>query len=140
MKRINLFQVMGYIRQGAKKAVCRLSILSMLFAFTNHIYAQGYLKADGKRIVNEKGENVLLRGMGLGGWMLQEGYMLRVNNEGQQHKIRERIDSLIGPQRTQEFYDAWLANHMRKIDVDSMKAWGFNSIRLPMHYNLFTLP
>jgi aryl-phospho-beta-D-glucosidase BglC (GH1 family) len=90
--------------------------------------------------VNEKGENVLLRGMGLGGWMLQEGYMLRVSREGQQHKIRQRIDSLVGPKRTQEFYDAWLANHTRKIDVDSMKAWGFNSVRLPMHYNLYTLP
>ena len=40
--------------------------------------AQGFLKAEGKRIVNEKGENVLLRGMGLGGWMLQEGYMMKV--------------------------------------------------------------
>ncbi|HVZ97828.1 MAG TPA: cellulase family glycosylhydrolase, partial [Chitinophagaceae bacterium] len=27
-----------------------------------------------------------------------------------------------------------------KADVDSLHAWGFNSIRLPMHYNLFTLP
>jgi hypothetical protein len=27
-----------------------------------------------------------------------------------------------------------------KRDIDSLKAWGFNSIRLPMHYNLFTLP
>lgn len=102
--------------------------------------AQGYLRADGKQIVNEKGENVLLRGMGLGGWMLQEGYMLRVNRDGQQHRIRERIDSLVGERHTEEFYNAWLANHTRRIDVDSMKAWGFNSVRLPMHYNLYTLP
>jgi len=27
-----------------------------------------------------------------------------------------------------------------KRDIDSLKVWGFNSIRLPMHYNLFTLP
>ena len=25
-------------------------------------------------------------------------------------------------------------------DVDSLAAWGFNSIRVPLHYNLFTLP
>jgi aryl-phospho-beta-D-glucosidase BglC (GH1 family) len=25
-------------------------------------------------------------------------------------------------------------------DIDSLARWGFNSIRLPMHYNLFTLP
>jgi hypothetical protein len=28
---------------------------------------------------------------------------------------------------------------MTKADVDSMAKWGFNSIRLPMHYNLYTL-
>lgn len=103
-------------------------------------WSQGFLKARGTQIVNQKGENVLLRGIGLGGWMLQEGYMLRVNGEGQQHKIRAGIERLIGPERTQEFYDAWLDNHTTKADIDSMKAWGFNSVRLPMHFNLYTLP
>lgn len=103
--------------------------------------SQGFLKADGQRIVNGKGENVLLRGIGLGGWMLQEGYMLRVNGIGQQQRvIKSKIEELIGAKATQDFYDAWLANDMRKIDVDSLKAWGFNSIRLPMHYGLYTLP
>ncbi|MBT2563385.1 cellulase family glycosylhydrolase [Pedobacter sp. ISL-68] len=112
--------------------------LFSIVSFTG--FSQGFLKAEGKKIVNAKGENVLLRGFGLGGWMLQEGYMLKINQEAQQYRIRERIEELMGPKQTQEFYDAWLANHMRKIDVDSLKRWGFNSIRLPMHYNLYTLP
>lgn len=114
-------------------------ILSLTFLFFEG-KSQGFLKAEGKYIVNEKGEKVLLRGMGLGGWMLQEGYMLRFPNEGQQHRIKARIEEVIGKEKTQEFYDAWLANHARKIDIDSMKSWGFNSVRLAMHYNLYTLP
>ena len=78
--------------------------------------------------------------MGLGGWMVQEGYMLRIYNQSQQHRIRKRIEELTSPEQTKEFYDAWLANSVRKIDIDSMKSWGFNSVRLPMHYNLYTLP
>ncbi|MGC4102930.1 cellulase family glycosylhydrolase [Ferruginibacter sp.] len=114
--------------------------IAVLLVLANvHSQAQGFLKTDGQRIVNEKGENVLLRGIGLGGWMLQEGYMLKVYRDGRQHKIRQRIDSLIGPERTKEFYDAWLANHTTKADIDSLKEWGFNSVRLPMHYNLYTL-
>ena len=116
------------------------SILAILLLSAAQTQGQGFLKAEGKRIVNEKNENVLLRGIGLGGWMLQEGYMLKIQNEGQQYRIRERIVDLMGERQTQEFYDLWLANHTRKIDVDSMKAWGFNSIRLPMHFNLYTLP
>lgn len=102
--------------------------------------SQGFLHAKGESIINGKDKNVLLRGIGLGGWMLQEGYMLRVNGQGQQNKIRSRIAELIGETKTQEFYNAWLSNNTRKIDIDSLRAWGFNSVRLPMHYNLFTLP
>jgi endoglucanase len=115
-------------------------LLPWLLFLSMPAVAQGYLHAEGKKIVNEKGENVLLRGIGLGGWMVQEGYMLKKNEEGQQHKIRARIEALIGAEKTEAFYQTWLSNHTRKIDIDSMKAWGFNSVRLPMHYNLFTLP
>jgi len=101
----------------------------------------GYLHASGKKIVNGNGEEVILRGMGLGGWMLQEGYMLETSDfAGPQHEIKKKIEELVGTEATEEFYDAWLDNYCTKEDVDSMAAWGFNSIRLPMHYNLFTLP
>lgn len=101
---------------------------------------QGFLKADGRLIVNEKGSTVILRGIGLGGWMLQEGYMLKLGKVGPQHRIREKITELVGPVKAADFYDRWLANDIRKIDIDSMAAWGFNSVRLPMHYGLYTLP
>ncbi|EDM35453.1 glycoside hydrolase, family 5, partial [Pedobacter sp. BAL39] len=115
---------------------CSFTIGIFYSFFSN---AQGFLKAEGKRIVNEQGENVLLRGMGLGGWMLQEGYMLGINEEGQQYKIRERIQALIGEKETNHFYQKWLSNHTTKADVEAMRSWGFNSVRLPMHFNLYTL-
>jgi endoglucanase len=124
-------------RKGRAKLLC-LVLLTILHSMPG--FAQGFLRADGKKIVNERGENVLLRGVGLGGWMLQEGYMLKINKEGQQYRIRERLEELMGEKQTAEFYELWLNNHTRKADIDAMKAWGFNSVRLPMHYNLYTLP
>jgi hypothetical protein len=52
---------------------------------------------------------MLLRGIGLGGWMLQEGYMLRINKAGQQHKMRAAFEELAGKESTDEFYEAWLS-------------------------------
>jgi hypothetical protein len=79
--------------------------------------------------------------MGLGGWMLQEGYMLQTSGfANAQFEIRNKIEELIGETATNQFYDAWLENHMQKVDIDSLKSWGFNSVRLPMHYKLYTLP
>jgi endoglucanase len=118
----------------------RLLVCLLLFCFCDKGFGQGFLKAQGQLIVNEKGEKIILRGIGLGGWMLQEGYMLKLGKVGPQYRIREKITGLVGPEKAAAFYDRWLANDIRKIDIDSMAAWGFNSVRLPMHYALYTLP
>ncbi len=44
----------------------------------------------------------------------------------------------MGEERCAEFYDAVAGQHGNPADIDSLKAWGFNSVRLPMPYNLFT--
>lgn len=99
------------------------------------------LKTSGQKIVNDKNENIQLRGLGLGGWMLQEGYMLKTADfAGPQYKIKEKIAELIGEDGMQEFYKAYLKNGITKQDIDFLAKAGFNSIRLPMHYNLYTLP
>lgn len=36
-------------------------------------FSQGFLHRDGQNIVDGNGKNVVLRGLGLGGWMVQEG-------------------------------------------------------------------
>ncbi|MFC4687816.1 cellulase family glycosylhydrolase [Epilithonimonas pallida] len=103
--------------------------------------AQGFLKTQGQKIVNSKGENVYLKGLGLGGWMLQEGYMLKTADfAGPQYQIKEKIAEVAGEDGKDEFYKAYLKNGITKKDIDSLAKWGFNSIRLPMHYNLYTLP
>ncbi len=99
-----------------------------------------FLRTEGGRIVNDGGE-VLLRGFGLGGWVLQEPYMLRVSGMmSTQQQFRDSIVSLVGEERTREFYRRWWHNGVQKRDIDSLAAWGFNHVRMPMHYNVYTLP
>ncbi len=121
--------------------------LTLLFSLmlgtvgTANLCAQGYLHASGTQIVDGNNQPYLLKGMGLGGWMLMEGYMMGTGDVANtQHEMVNKLTALMGASNTQAFYTAWRANHVTKRDVDSLKAWGFNSIRLPMHYNLFTKP
>lgn len=95
-----------------------------------------FLHADHQQIMDGSGKPVLLRGMGLGGWMLQEGYMLNAGGLAQ-HAIQAKITDMIGPDGAEAFYQTWRDNFITKADVDAMASWGFNSVRLPMHYNLF---
>ena len=116
-------------------------ILTLILCVSTNAFSQGYLHVNGKSIVNEKNENVILRGIGTGNWMLQEGYMMKSSGvAGTQHEFRKKLIETIGEERTNQFYATWLDNHFTKTDVDSMKAWGFNSIRVAMHYKWFTPP
>lgn len=120
-----------------KKIILLSLFLSSVASFSQH----SFLHRSGQYIVDGKGQNIILRGMGLGGWMVQEGYMLKTDAfAGTQHKIKEKITDLIGAEDTEKFYKAYRTNGITKKDIDSLAAWGFNSVRLPMHYNLYTLP
>ena len=99
--------------------------------------APGFLGTRGAQIVDGDGKPVILRGMGLGGWMFQEGYMLKLGALGQQHVIHRRLADLVGQDSVDQFQRAWLDHHMTKADMDALGRWGFNSVRLPMHYALF---
>ncbi len=113
-----------------------LSILC-LGSFAPPAQAEGFVRADHQRIVDGKGNPLILRGLGLGGWMVQEGYMMGLPNLKAQHIIRSRISEVVGEKRTEQFYRSWRENAVTKADIDAMAKWGFNSVRLPMHWKLF---
>lgn len=97
----------------------------------------GFLRVKGKEIVNNNGA-FIFRGLNLGNWLLQEGYMMQTPGvANSQHEFQDRLLPVIGQQKMDAFYKKWRATYITKTDVDSIASWGFNHIRLPMHYNLF---
>ena len=114
--------------------------LLTLFFFTSNLFSQG-LKTKGKIIVDKFDNEVILQGYAPGGWLVMEGYIMQsAGLAGPQHEIKEKLTELMGEEKTDEFFQKWRNNNFTKRDVDSLAAWGFNSIRIPLHYNLFTLP
>ena len=66
-------------------------------------YGQG-LKTSGKNIVDKNGNEVILKGMGLGGWMLMEGYMMQSSDVADtQHEFRNRLIELLVNQKLMNF-------------------------------------
>ena len=99
---------------------------------------QTLLQASGTRIVNASGQEVILNGMNLGGWMLQEGYMMKPGYSGTQGNVK-RLLYYAGQTDAQveAFYQGWRDNFVTKADIDYIAAKGFNCVRLPLHYELF---
>lgn len=118
-----------------------IGLFLLSLSFTAIVAAQGFLHTSGKYIYNGEGNEVILRGIGTGNWLLQEGYMMKsAEVAGPMYQFRQKLIQTIGQERTDIFYEAWLNNHFTRRDADSMKAWGFNSVRVAMHYKWLTLP
>ena len=102
----------------------------------------GFLHTKDKMIVDGQGNEILLRGMGFGGWMVQEPYMMQVSASAPagQHTIFEDIEELVGVEKLATYHKTWLDNYCTEEDVKQLSNMGFNSLRVAMHYNLFTLP
>ena len=108
----------------------KLTILALGLTFFK-VDAQ-MLRTSGPDIVDDNGNEVILLGLNTNNWLLQEGYMMEIH--GAQWEIEEKIDGIVGEDNRHDFYDKWRANYYTKADIDSMAAWGFNSVRAPFHY------
>jgi endoglucanase len=115
------------------------SIVLLTLLVVTEAFSDGFLKTSGTKIVNDKGDEVILRGMGLGGWHVQEGYMFGMPSSTMNAawQIRNRIVEVVGAANADSFYAAFTANFVTRRDIERLSQLGFNSVRMPMHYLKF---
>jgi hypothetical protein len=125
------------MKKDEKMGIFNRNLLIGLLLFSLTQTSDAFLRTQGQQIVDSSGAPVMLRGYGLGGWLVPEGYMLKVPGFGSPTSIRSKIENLIGPQNTELFYTQYEANYVNAADIQQIAQWGFNSIRLPFHYKNF---
>jgi len=111
------------------------SLVTMLFIMSNLLF--GYFTISGYDILDNDGNKIMLRGLGLGGWLVPEGYMLHLHPgepAGSPTTIRNRIVELVGEEKAKEFYAEYLKNYVTKEDIQEIADQGYNHIRLPFNY------
>ncbi len=92
-----------------------------------------FLKARGKTIYAGT-EPILLRGFGLGGWFLPEGYMWKLYTKcDRPRRMEAMIERLCGREYAEEFWHNYLDCYITKRDIEWIAKEGFNSIRLPLN-------
>src|SRR5690606_27791901 len=96
----------------------------------------GYFRAENGQILDPDGVPVILRGIGLGGWLVPEGYMLHISapDGGSPRTIRAQIEDLIGEEDTDAFFELYRANFVAEKDIAAIAEWGYDHVRLPFHY------
>ncbi|MBQ7982156.1 MAG: cellulase family glycosylhydrolase [Clostridia bacterium] len=97
----------------------------------------GFLRAEGGKIVNGRGEEILLTGMGLGNWLLPEGYMWRFGGRyNSPRRIEALVRDLCGSRFAEDFWRQFRENYITEADVAAMAEAGFNSVRIPIGWRV----
>ncbi|MER6976143.1 glycoside hydrolase family 5 protein [Streptomyces carpinensis] len=99
--------------------------------------ALSLLRRDGRQIVDATGQPIVLRGVGLGNWVLPEGYMWHFGDtSASPRQIEALITDLIGEAAAQEFWRRFRDTYITEHDVAAIVAHGYNSIRLPLNWRI----
>ena len=98
----------------------------------------GFLKAVGKTIQNNKGERIVMRGVGLGNWLLPEGYMWKFYKPiaDRPRRIEAMIADLLGAEAAADFWTVFRDRYITEADVKRVADEGFDSIRLPINWRV----
>jgi len=105
---------------------------------TNQVNKLSFLHTSGQNIINESGEKVFLKGVGLGNWLLPEGYMWKFGPLGDRpRKIEKVVSDLIGKEKADQFWKQFRKNYITEADIKRMAELGFNSVRPALNSRLF---
>jgi endoglucanase len=92
----------------------------------------GFVRREGTEIVDGTGRPLLLRGMGIGNWLLPEGYMWKTSPLDSPRQIEALLAELVGNDAAAKFWAGFRDAFFNENDVRRIAESGFDHIRLPI--------
>lgn len=94
-----------------------------------------FLRVNGTQVQNEAGENITLRGVGLGGWMNMENFI--TGFPANENAFRKVVCRALGQEKADYFFDRYLEYFFTNEDARFIRSLGLNLVRLPFNYRHF---
>src|SRR5947209_14088700 len=96
-----------------------------------------FVTTHGKELVTPDGRPLVLKGIGIGNWLVPEGYMFKFKSANSPRLIQAVLNELVGEDEARRFWKAYLDTYVTEDDIRFIKQSGFNSVRVPFDYRLF---
>ena len=115
-----------------------LHVFLKLILVTVYLNASDLLKVKNLEILNKQNQPVLLKGCNLGNWLILEMWMLDYAGRGihdQKHFI-EILENRFGIVKATQLMEAYRNNWITEKDIDIIKSFGMNTLRLPFDYKI----
>ena len=95
------------------------------------------VRIEGKRFVAPDGSTLHIKGISLGNWLMPEGYMFKFEVAKAPRQIYGAFERLLGPDRAKAFWTEYRERYIAEDDIRFIKSVGFNTVRIPLHWDLF---
>jgi endoglucanase len=96
-----------------------------------------FIHAEGRRLVDGRGETFAVKGINLGNWLVPEGYMFKFTRARSPTEIAGVIEALLGSEDAAAFWAKFRDIYIAKEDINFLRAAGFNTVRVPLNWRLF---
>lgn len=96
-----------------------------------------FLRTKGTRIVNADGQEVVLKGVNLGSWMIWEDWLSPYEQATDHYSVIETLTRRFGTEDAYALMDVYMDNWITEYDLDRIAEMGFNCVRVPFWYRNF---
>ncbi|KAF2180649.1 glycoside hydrolase family 5 protein [Zopfia rhizophila CBS 207.26] len=93
------------------------------------------LRVSGTKIVNTAGQQVVLKGAGLGGMLNMENFI--TGYSGHEFEHRAALAEVLGQEQADFFFDRLIHHFFTEADAALFASLGFNCLRVPFNYRHF---
>jgi len=95
------------------------------------------VRTEGKDFIAPDGSVLHIKGINFGNWLMPEGYMFKFEVAKSPRQIYGAFDRLLGPERARAFWTEYRERYIGEDDIRFIKSVGFNTVRIPLHWDLF---
>lgn len=99
-----------------------------------------FLSVEEGKLVNGDGDTVILRGVNLGGWLVQESWMCPVIGEDRKWAnlyTLMALENRFSEEQVQTLFDTYQDNWITEEDISFIAEMGCNTLRVPFWYRNF---
>ncbi len=96
-----------------------------------------FLSARGRKLVNRRGEEITLKGVNLGAWLIFEDWLCPYEEVSDNYELIETLTDRFGSGKAYELLNTYYDNFITEYDFDLIKSMGFNCVRLPFWFRNF---
>ncbi|PIR43844.1 hypothetical protein COV24_00590 [candidate division WWE3 bacterium CG10_big_fil_rev_8_21_14_0_10_32_10] len=102
----------------------------------NNCNLENFIHAKGTKLYDKNGNQIKLRGVNLGGWLLWEGWIWGKGFTSES-KIYNDLVELTSEKDTENFRNSIYKNFITEQDIKKISELNFNMIRVPVNYEVF---